>query len=112
MYYSEPPDSWYEPSDYFPQKECDECRELEQTIDQSADLLKVIIKQLFSKEPLDVAYLESQIDELCYYLGVKPIENEILMIQRKEEEKKTMIPAWLLNEWLSDNQNNLKQLAQ
>jgi hypothetical protein len=84
------PDSWYElPCE--DERRCYDCECKEQKMDIAADYLEKIVKQLYSKDNLDVPMLESDLDELCYQLKVKLIDAE-MQIQRKQE---AYLSLWL-----------------
>ena len=84
------PDSWYQ-DDIEPDYRCRECEEKLTTLETASEYLASVVKQLYSKEDLDVGMLESDIDQLCFLLDIKLIDQE-MQIQRKKPEYITM---WL-----------------
>lgn len=78
-----PTDSWYEP-DCEPDYSCYKCDEKQTVIDEAGEWLKTLVKQLYSKEKLDLLEFENNLDELCHLLNIQ-IGKGDLNIQRKSE---------------------------
>ena len=59
-------------SDYYDnlRAECKDCSNKEDKLIEASDWLKKIVKQLYTKESLDVNHFERCLDELCYLLDV------------------------------------------
>lgn len=95
-------DDYLDPSDLYERPGCKVCYESEQTIDNCRDHLKEVVKQLYTKEPLDKGVLEKCLDELCYYLKVDINEGELRIKREKEAYLET---------WISFNNEFLKQQA-
>lgn len=95
-YISNMDDSAYEPS-----RNCSECDELNRKMDAAAHFLEYIVDALYDKKPLDTAMFESNLDELCHYLGVK-IKTSEIQIERNKSK-------WL-SDWVVQNNLYLTQL--
>jgi hypothetical protein len=93
-------DSWYEP-------ECQPEDEKQAKLDAASHQLRLVIKHLYSKDPLDLSKLEENLDELCYLLDTEIGQGD-LQITRKNS--KTSLPV--VKEWIVYNNNYMKQLAQ
>lgn len=60
------PRSWYEPDNeenYFTQDS------LKHNV---ANLLEMVLRQLYSPKELDLCKLENHLDEMCYLVGIEP----------------------------------------
>lgn len=58
--------NWYEP-------ESDDIYYMESTLrENAADLLELVLSQLYSQKELDLCKLENHLDELCYLVGMEP----------------------------------------
>lgn len=60
------PDSWYETDnqeDFFTETSLRE---------NIADLLDLVLNQLYSQKELDTCKLENHLDEMCYLVGLEP----------------------------------------
>ena len=101
--------SWYEYEGREPEyeRECKHCLEKEQTLDLASQHLERIIKTLYSRQYLDKVELENSLDELCHLLQVPTISGD-LQIVRSPEEVKHVMPNWL-NNWVVQNNEYLKQ---
>lgn len=62
--------------------DCPDCEENMQLVRDGADWLRLIVKQLYSREKLDFSLLENSLDELCAILKVEIGEGR-LQIDRK-----------------------------
>ena len=77
--------SYYQDDTYETQRyQCSDCRSMEQKIDDAKEYLQGVLDALYSSHSLDTGMLESNLDELCRILEVKPNLGE-LQIQRKEK---------------------------
>lgn len=90
--------------EYIKTHECKHCLEKEQTFDLAQEFLQEVVKQLYTKEPLDENKLEHCLDELCFILKVK-METCDLNIQRPKKITN-------LSNWIEFNNSYLTQLAQ
>jgi len=93
-------DRFYEMDDY-PPYECTECDKKMKRMEHAAEFLESIVKQLYTREPLDSVKLDSHLEELCSYLDVK-FEYPELEIERKK-------PIWLKT-WMDDSVSHMQQL--
>ena len=75
--------SWYDPDDYSPEHECEDCKSLHNTIHDASKNAREIVKQLYSPN-IDISMLESFVDELCYALDIAVGQGEI-QVQKKKE---------------------------
>lgn len=73
----EPTDSWYEPEERIPDPNAT-------ILDDAGDLLKSIVKRLYSKDNLEPLMLERDLDDLCHLLKVRLLDGD-LQIERKKE---------------------------
>lgn len=87
-----PKDNWYE--DCEPDYSCSDCEKKELEMLNAAEFLNSIVKQLYNKEKLDTAKLESDLDTLCHLLHVKIGEGE-MQIQHKKEKVPTFLSDWI-----------------
>ena len=51
--------------------ECQDCKETEKALEHARDHMQGIIDMLYGNEKLDIAMMESNIDEVCWILGLK-----------------------------------------
>jgi len=58
--------------------------EYQDKLDKAAYCLIKVLKVLYSKEPLNISYLEEHIDDLCHSLDVELFIGD-LQIERKNE---------------------------
>lgn len=82
---------------------CNYCEETQGNKDNIREFLQSIMNQLYSSEPLNVARLEDDFDNLCHQLDIKIMPGE-MQIQRLEKPK-------FLNNWIKFNCEHLEQIA-
>jgi len=81
-------DDEYRSESYY--KECKQCSEKEEALQEAREYLEGVIEQLYSKDKLDISTLEFNLDELCSFLGVK-IGQDLPNIQRPSQHR----PIWM-----------------
>lgn len=94
----------YEELEYY--HECRSCDENQQVLDEAADLLSHIVKQLYIDGPLDLDQLETDIHDLCHTLKVKSAHKKgPLKICREKSvgHSVSVEPKDILSEWLGFN---------
>ncbi len=100
-------DAWKTtPCELSHERECRKCEEKDQTLDEASEWLQEIVKQLYTKDALDVNHLENCLDELCHLLKVKMNTGDI-QIARPSTKNHPMI-----TDWMAFNQSFLTKLAQ
>lgn len=78
------PDWYYEP-DYEPEYECYKCDEKEKNLSHAADHFEVVLKMLYSNDPLNKEDLEWHLDEVASALNLKlPINNPTVQREQKK----------------------------
>lgn len=80
-------DRWKTSSDdeYF-QYECKHCDEKQEIIGEAGEWLEEIVKQVYSKDNLDIHHFENCLDMLCHLLNVKMNTGDI-QISRPQVKK-------------------------
>lgn len=87
-----------------PQHQCYECRQHEQTLDEAANFLEEIVKQLYIKQIFDKEHFEFALQELGHLLKVA-IPNADLNVLAKPTKIE------YINHWIETNNTFLKNLA-
>lgn len=84
-------DFWKTDNDHYEcqTKECKSCCKKDKAITEAQEFLTEIVKQLYTKEKLDLNIFEHCLDELCSILNVEnnPGDIQIARPQRKEYQK-------------------------
>lgn len=81
-------------------KVCYACEAKDEKLERASEFLDAIVKQLYSRQPLEEVDLEYQLDELCHLLNVQ-IGAGDLTIERKNTK-----PQYL-NNWIQFNKTQL-----
>lgn len=79
---------------------CHNCDAAESNKENMQEFLKSIMEQLYSAEPLNVAKLEDDLDNLCFQMNMEIMPGE-MQVQRLEK------PSFL-NSWMQYNQEQFQ----
>ncbi len=75
--------NWYYEVDDYKENECSNCMANDQRIDIAREALQLLIDRMYSTVAFDEARFESDLDDLCYSLGLD-IPKGDLQIMRKD----------------------------
>jgi len=68
-----------------PKPSCEKCDEIEEKKYSAQEYFKSVLTQLYSEGTLNLIDLENDLDELCYYLDVKPVPGDLLLERKRKE---------------------------
>lgn len=72
--------------DYYERRQCKCCQDKDEKHENAKEFFEGVVKQLYSKQDLDISILEHCLDELSYYFDFR-INQGDLMVERFVEVK-------------------------
>lgn len=93
-----------ENDDFYEENQCPDCVKHMNTIDEAKHFLEGVMEHLYGSGELNTLRLETNLEDLCYYLGVKVPENRINVARPRKID--------YINAWDKRYTDSLKQVAQ